>query len=127
MDADLASQILDVEEELVVAEMRGRAVIGGLNAVKIGVAPVSLVVQPHLSIQALDPYLSEGNDCVIDEVMIKLRRFRHQILRNFEDIDATVDRNPAFLHFPEEVDNITKLISSSPCLLHQLFVKGWLI
>lgn len=35
VDADLASQVLDVEEQLVLAEMRGRTVIGSLNAVEI--------------------------------------------------------------------------------------------
>lgn len=59
--------------------------------------------------------------------MIKLSHLSYILLCNLEDIDAIVNRHPAFLNFPEEVDNITKLISSNPCLLHHLFVEGWLI
>lgn len=127
MDADLAGQILDVEEQLVMAEMRGRTVICSLNAVKIRVAPVIFIIKAHLSIQALyfDP--SKWDDSIIDEVMIKLRHFSDHLLRNFEDIDTSVNRHPAFFNLPEEVDNITKLISSSSCLLHHLFVEGRLI
>lgn len=101
MDADLASQVLDVEEQLIVAEMRRRTEIGGLNAAEISIAPVRLVVKPHLSIETLYFDLCKGDDCIIDEVMIKLGHLAQQILSNFEDIDATMYGNPALLDFPE--------------------------
>lgn len=107
--------------------MRGRTVIGGLNAIKIRTSPVYFLIQSQLSIQALNFDPSEWDYCIIDEGMIKLSHFRDQLLRNFEDIDATVNRHLAFLNFPEEIYDITELISSSPSLFHHVLVEDRLI
>jgi hypothetical protein len=107
----IARKIWNIKQELVIFKVRWGSIKGGLNSIKIIVAPVLVIEETDLTFRTLNTNLSKRNGCTIYEAVVELNILSDRILRYLKNIDTFMYRNIALLDFSQQINNVIELIS----------------